>query len=76
MFPLLVAVGDFAGGLTEADGDFTVVGDAVRRALVVLIEAQTSLSQHAVHVLPRSVTHADRRKKKKSFRHHRPLVAR
>lgn len=55
MFSLLVVVGNFAGGLAEADGNFSVVGDAIRCTLIVLIEAQTSLPQHTVHVLPRSV---------------------
>lgn len=54
MFSLLVVKGDFTGGLVEADGNFSVVGDAVRRALVVLIESQTSFPQHTVHILPRS----------------------
>lgn len=54
VFSLLVVVGDFAGGLAEADGNFSMVGDAVRCALVVLVESQTSLPQQAVHILPRS----------------------
>lgn len=66
VFSLLVVVGDLAGGLTEADGNFSVVGDAVRRALVVLIEAQTSLPQQAVHVLPRSA-HRDSKVKLQTF---------
>ena len=52
MFPLLVVVGDLTHRLPQADGDLTVVGDAVAGALVVLIEAQAPLPQHTVHVLP------------------------
>ena len=64
MFPLLVVVGDNAGGLSQADGHLTVVGDPIAGALVVLVEAQASLPQHTVHVLPGSAhththTHTD-----------------
>lgn len=55
VFPLLVVEGDLADGLAEADGNFSVVRDAVAGALVVLVEPQAALPQHAVNVLPRSV---------------------
>lgn len=67
VFSLLVVMRDFAGGLAQADGDLSVVGDAVRGALVVLIEAQTALPQQAVHVLPRSAHRHSERGGEKSY---------
>lgn len=53
MFLLLVSERHLAGGVLERDGDLAVVRDALRGALVVLVEAQLLMVEHAEDVVPR-----------------------
>lgn len=54
MLLLLVVDGHLAGGVLQADGDLVVVRDALRRALVVFVEAHLVVVDDAVHVMPGS----------------------
>ncbi len=54
MLLLLVVDGHLAGGVLQADGDLAVVRDALRRALVVFVEAHLVVVDDAVHVMPGS----------------------
>lgn len=54
MLLLLVVDGHLADGVLQADGDLAVVRDALRRALVVFVEAHLVGVDDAVHVMPGS----------------------
>lgn len=60
MFLLLVVCRHLTHGILEADGDLTVVGDALTGALLVLVETHLMLVNHTVHVVPRPAkTHTE-----------------
>lgn len=52
MFLLLVVERHLTQRLLQADGDLAVVGDALRRTLLVLIETHLLLVDHTEHVVP------------------------